>query len=468
MAQAKTADPDGYGQTGRALTKGQSGVMLNRTIFLAVMASVVFGCAKREEILEGQRFDVRTPLDQAIPTLDDPAADAVVTNRTVNIRLPKPRDLSSWTHRNGDATHNLAHVNLSPELTRLWTANIGAGNDRKHRITSDPIIAEGLIFTLDSQSGVMAHSLIGAAVWSRDLTPASDRADEASGGGLSYGDGVLYATTGFGEVIAMKASDGGVIWRQKLDAPISSAPTVHRDRVYVVSRDNRAWALKTKNGRIDWQQQSSLADVGLVGGAAPAIAGNAVILPFSSGEMIAALSRNGLRTWSVAVSGSRRGQARSNIGDISSDPVVTGARVYAANQSGRITAVSRRDGERLWTAGEGSYSPVVAFDNSVFLVSDESKLVRLDARNGDVIWAVDLPYYKRERTRKDAYAHFGPVLAGGRLLVASSDGGLRSFDAASGAMLSMVDIPSGAASPPAIVGGVLYILSAKGQLHAYR
>ena len=123
---------------------------------------------------------------------------------------------------------------------------------------------------------------------------------------------------------------------------------------------------------------------------------------------------------------------------------------------------------RLWTAGEGSYSPVVAFDNSVFLVSDESKLVRLDARNGDVIWAVDLPYYKRDRTRKDAYAHFGPVLAGGRLLVASSDGGLRSFDPASGAMLSMVDIPSGAASPPAIVGGVLYILSAKGQLHAYR
>jgi len=45
---------------------------------------------------------------------------------------------------------------------------------------------------------------------------------------------------------------------------------------------------------------------------------------------------------------------------------------------------------------------------------------------------------------------------------------LRSFDPTSGAMLSEIDIPSGAASQPAIVDGVLYVLSEDGKLHAYR
>ncbi len=443
---------------------------LNQSIFLALIVPLVISCAKKEEIFEGERFDVRTPLAQAYPSVDgEPRPDqTAVVNRSVKIKLPKQINKSSWTHRNGGADHSLSHLSLGANLTRLWSVNIGAGNDRKHRITSDPIIAGGQIYTLDAQSRVMAHTPIGAAVWVRDLTPASDKSDEATGGGLAYGDGVLYATSGFGEITALRASDGSVLWKQKLDAPITSAPTVSKDRVYVVSRDNRAWALKTKNGRIDWQQQSTRTDAGLIGGASPAAAGRTVILPFSSGEMVSALTRNGLRVWSVAVSGSRRGQARSNIGDISSDPVVTKSRVYAANQSGRITAVARRDGKRVWTANEGSYSPVWPVDNSVFLVSDAGQLVRLDARSGEAFWAVDLPRYKKDKTRRDSYTHFGPILAGGRVIVASSDGGLRSFDPVSGDLLTTVDIPSGAASQPAIVDGVLYVLSQNGQLHAFK
>jgi outer membrane protein assembly factor BamB len=451
------------------MNKGLSRVKLNRWIFLALGASLLAACAKKEEIFEGERFDVRAPVAASLAEGVVEAADpSSVVNRSAKIKLPKQVSKSSWTHRNGGADHDAGHLSLGRNLIRLWSSNIGNGNERKFRITSDPIVAGGRIFTLDSQSRVMATSPIGSAIWVRDLTPASDGAGDATGGGLAYRDDVIYATTGFGEVTAMDARDGRVRWVQKLDAPIVAAPTVIKDRVYVVSRDNRAWALKTKNGRIDWQQQSTRADAGLIGGASPASAGRSVILPFSSGEMMSVLTRNGLQVWSVAVSGSRVGFARSAFGDISSDPVVTKSRVYAANQSGRITAVARRDGKRLWTANEGSYSPVLPIDNSVFLISDAAQLVRLNAKTGKAIWAVDLPKYKKDKTRKDSYAHFGPILAGGRIIVASSDGGLRSFDPVSGDLISTVDIPSGAASAPAIVDGVLYILSQNGQLNAFK
>lgn len=446
-------------------------VSTSRLLISASMAAVLIlsACAKKEEILEGQRFDVRTPLNEAIPDAEITSeAAAVKENRALPIRLSKMTNKSSWPQRGGGVDHNPGHLSLASSLTRVWSADIGAGNSTRNQLSSEPVVAGGLIFTMDADTRVSAFSPAGAPVWTADLTPANDRSDDVSGGAIAFDSGVIYAGTGFGELVALNAKDGAVLWRQKLNAPVSAAPTIANGVVYVISRDNKAWAIKASDGRIVWQQQSTTVAAGILGGASPAIAGRYVILPFSSGEVVAAFSKNGLRVWSVAVSGSRRGEGRSNIADITGDPVVTGSRIYAANQAGRLTAMTRRDGERIWTATEGSLSPVVPMDNSVFLVSDHDQLIRLDARNGDVIWATELPRYGKAKKRRNAITHFGPLLAGGRLIVASSDGLLRSFDPVSGALLSSVDIPGGAASQPVIADNVLYVLSQKGQLHAFK
>ncbi len=460
--------------------EGPDRVKLNHSIFLLLAAAALAGCAKKEEILQGQRFDIRTPLSETY--VSDVAQETATgrkariteppgktpENRALPISLPRTVSLSLWTHRNGNLGNAAPHLRLGRDLTRLWSAPIGAGNDARHRITSGPVIAEGLIYTLDSQAGVTATSPIGATVWRRDLTPPSDRPGDATGGGLAYAAGVIYATTGFGEVVALKARDGSRLWTQKLDAPVDAPPLVWQGRVYVISRDNQAWAIRASDGRIQWQQQSTPSDAGLLGGASAAADGRLVILPFSSGEVVAAMAANGLRAWSVAISGGRSGYARADIGDISGDPVVKGGRVYVANQAGRMAAIDARDGTRIWTANQGSYGPVLPVGNSVFLVSDEARLLRLSARDGSLIWSVPLPQWRKAKKRFDAFVHYGPILAGGRLLVASSDGKLRSFDPVSGKLLSEVDIPGGAASAPAIVDGVLYVLSQNGKLHAFK
>ena len=70
--------------------------------------------------------------------------------------------------------------------------------------------------------------------------------------------------------------------------------------------------------------------------------------------------------------------------------------------------------------------------------------------------------------RSEIVTHHGPVLAGGRLYVASNDGFLRSYDPTNGALLNSVEIPGGATTEPVVAGGVLYVVSSKGQLHAFR
>ena len=84
------------------------------------------------------------------------------------------------------------------------------------------------------------------------------------------------------------------------------------------------------------------------------------------------------------------------------------------------------------------------------------------------LWAARRVNTPAMRRIPDIYAHYGPVLAGGRLWVASSDGVIRSFDPESGALLGSTPLPGGAATNPVVAGQPLYVVSSDGRLHAYR
>ena len=127
-------------------------------------------------------------------------------------------------------------------------------------------------------------------------------------------------------------------------------------------------------------------------------------------------------------------------------------------------------GRRIWTAQDGAYSPILPAGDSVFFVSDRNELIRLDAATGERIWGTELPLFqnRRERRRQAVFAHYGPILAGGLLVVASSDGEIRFFDPESGEQTGTLPIRGGAAAHPIVVNDTLYVVSANGQLHAYR
>ena len=423
-----------------------------------VLLAALSACGDQELILEGERFD-----------LEGTAAEEVV-NRAAPLALPAASVNAEWTHANGNARHQLNHPALGRELARRWSVTIGQGNDRKHRITANPVVAGGRIYTMDSRSTVSAHTTGGAAVWARDLTPASDNEDDASGGGLAVAGGVVFATTGFGELTALNAASGETIWVQDLDAASTGAPTVADGVVYVVTRDSIGWAIDAADGRILWQVFGATDITGIAGGPAPSVAGPVVIFPLASGQMVAAVAGTGAQTWAASVAGKRRGRAFSRYSDLSGAPVVVGNVVYASNHAGRVAAFDSATGQPIWRGSEGSISPVWVVGSSVFLVSDENRLIRLDASTGDVIWAQNLPFFTRERIkrRKATFAHYGPVLAGGRLLVVSDDGMLRQFDPVTGNLIAASELPGRAARNPVVAGGTLYIVTENGQLHALR
>ncbi|WP_370250857.1 PQQ-binding-like beta-propeller repeat protein [Nioella sp.] len=424
-------------------------------------------CADREVILEGERFGTRVPLSEAIPGQEVAEAEADAPRP---ITLPETVSLASWPMRAANERNLTPHLALSAAPSELWAANIGDGNSRRARITADPVAADGRIFTLDADATVAAVSAAdGSVLWTADLTPGFERGGGVSGGGLAVSGGVLYATTGYGELVAMDPATGAERWRQRLAAGITS-PTITDNSIYVVSRDSQAWSLNPENGRIRWQLPAGPATAVLAGGAAPAVTDRLVIFPFGSGELVATLRLSGVRVWGTTVAGQRRGVAYNNLNDITGDPVIVGNTLYAGNQSGRVVAMEASSGERLWTAQDGAYSPVLPVGGSIFFVSDRNELIRLDAETGARIWGTELPLYtrERERRRQAVFTHFGPILAGGRLVVASGDGNIRFFDPESGAETGSLPIRGGAASHPIVVNGTLYVMSGDGRLHAFR
>ncbi|CUH81486.1 Outer membrane protein assembly factor BamB precursor [Tritonibacter multivorans] len=430
-----------------------------RAVLMATaLTALVAGCAEEEEILRGVREEIR------------PDALLEVENKSVAFAAPKQVANRSWAQSPGQADARTDNAALSQAPALLWSVNIGQGDSRKQRITAAPIVAGGLIYTLDSGARVSAVSPEGAVVWQKLVLPPNDDETQATGGGMAYADGVIYVSSGFGLLTALNAETGAQIWQQKLGGTGSGQPTVHGGLVYLVSGDAKGWAVNTKDGRIAWQIEATETPSNVLGAPAPVVTSDLSIFAFGSGDIVATFKRGGFRRWGAAVSGRREGSVIAQVGDVTGAPFVQGSRMYVANQSGRTVAFDVDKGTRIWTAPEGATGPLWAAGDSVFLVSDLNNLLRLSASTGEIIWSQPLARFLKDKPGKRAaiVAHHGPILTGGQLAVASGDGALRFFDPKDGSLTHSVAVKGGATTEPVVAGRTLYVVTRDGDLAAYR
>ncbi|WIY23588.1 PQQ-like beta-propeller repeat protein [Parasedimentitalea psychrophila] len=435
-----------------AITTSRAGLILLGGALLLTLAA----CKEPEVILRGEREDIRE------------GSSTRVQNQSRAISLPQQTANSGWQQSHGIEAYRTAHPALSSAPQQVWSVSIGAGDERRNRITATPVVGDGRIYTLDSGVQVSAVSAAGQILWTADLIPSADGG--GTGGGLAFHEGVVYVSSGYGVLTALEAKSGKQIWRQKLEATGSGQPSVGGGLVYVVAGDDTGWAVNAKDGRIAWQISATPSPSNVLGGPAPALTSDLAIFAFGAGDLTATFRNGGLRRWSASVAGKRVGHSTARIGDVTGGPVVVGNRAYVGNHSGRTVAFDLEDGSRIWTAREGALGPVWPAGGSLFQVSDLGRLLRLDASTGEVIWAITLPGYLKDKPGKRSaiVAHYGPVLAGGTVIVASNDGLLRLFKPEDGSLVRTIEVPGGATTAPIVVGKTLYVVSTKGELHAFR
>ncbi len=220
-------------------------------------------------------------------------------------------------------------------------------------------------------------------------------------------DGKVFIITMEGRFYCLSAGDGAELWvarglPQKASLLINSSPAVDGDVVVVPYPSGDVIALKVSDGSLLWSdnlsgprttsQMSALSDA-----ARPAIAGGVVFAVGHSGRMVATKSATGERLWSLDVPGVQM-------------PWVAGDNVFVVDTKGQLLAVSRDDGKIRWTAklpGAETWSGPTLAGNSLWLVSSKGQLASVDPISGRV---------KSQQTLSGS-VYIPPVVAQNRMFV---------------------------------------------------
>jgi outer membrane protein assembly factor BamB len=384
------------------------------------------------------------------------------------IKLPDAWTNQFWPQGGGYPNHALGHLALGDHLRRAWKASIGAGADDRAPLTASPVVAEGCVFTLDTQGRVSAFDLAtGKRKWEKSVVPRDESGAGALGGGLAYASGRLFVVDGYKVIDALNAQTGVLSWKAEITSPARAAPTVIEDKLFIVTLDNRLLALSAADGTLQWGYTGTSQMTNLLGSAAPAADPSLVVLPLSSGQVFGLRPENGQVVWEDNLSAVRRVGALSSISDIRGLPVIDQGVVYAISFSGRMVALDEVTGRRIWQREIGGTETPWAAGDTVFLVTAEQQLVALTRSQGDIHWVTQLPRYV-ENDRENPIVWSGPVLAGGRLFIVSSSGEMDEIDAQTGTILRKQKTGAAATIPPVVAAGTLLVLTDDGELSAWR
>lgn len=386
----------------------------------------------------------------------------------LDVRLPDPIRNPDWPQAGGTAGNARHHLAADDALEPFWRTDIGAGSSDQAQLLAQPVIAGGRVYTLDVDAEARAFDAQdGALLWRAELKPGNEDGGTL-GGGLALDGGRLYVTTGFARVFALDAATGEAIWERAVPGPVRAGPTVRDDRVFVVTIANELHALRTSDGDTVWTHAGIAEVAGLIGGAEAAVDGDVVVAPFSSGELVALRTQNGRVLWSESLTAIERTDPVSSLAHIRGRPVIDGGRVFVVGHGGRMTAIDLRTGARVWEQPiGGTQAPWIA-GRFVYVVSTSAKLICLSRRDGGVRWVRELPRYEDPEDREDAIRWAGPVLAGGRLLVAGTQGELLAVSPYSGEILGRMDIASPITISPAVADRTVYLLTEDAELIAFR
>lgn len=436
-------------------------------IALSVSAIAISGCASggwfgksKADPLPGERVSVLELQTQLEP--DDPALSAQ------GFVAPDPWVNEFWPQAGGYPNHVMQHLALNAgPLQQVWRASIGDGATKGTPLTAAPIVVDGQVFTIDRRQNLTAFAAAdGKKLWSVDLRKDKS-GDLVIGGGVAYSAGRLYVTNGYNQLLCLDPRDGALIWEKGLPAPSRAAPTIADGRVFVVTMDSKIVAFNADSGQYLWDYAGIGTIAGLVGQASPAASGNLVISAFSSGELYALQAENGALSWSENLSGQRVMSGLQSITDISGLPVVDKGMVFAISFGGRLAAIDERTGARVWQRDIGSpHTPWVA-GNHMFIITNENELVAIGRDNGIIRWVTRLPRFENPDKRKHPIQWTAPVLAGGRLILAASNGEVAEIDT-QGALIRTWNAGMGISLPLIVAGETLYMLADNGTLLAYR
>src|SRR4029079_2970175 len=141
------------------------------TVALIVLLSSVSlaGCETLDQFIQpGSKDRIKGESVSVLAT--DHSVDPAPKLRHTVVVLPQPFVNPDWPEPGGYADNAMHHLSAPGELKAVWRASAGTGSSTNARLTASPVIADGMIFTLDANANVTAFDeKSGNQLWRADL-----------------------------------------------------------------------------------------------------------------------------------------------------------------------------------------------------------------------------------------------------------------------------------------------------------
>src|ERR1700686_2959652 len=340
-------------------------------------------------------------------------------------------------------------------VKKLWGEGVGGGKKQSVlRLGLGTAVDNGVVFAASHKGEVLAASLdTGRHIWIKNLKiPLS--------AGPSAGAGMVVVGSSKGAVVAMDGATGRERWRARLNSELLSAPAIGDEVVVIRSVDGRLHGLDAHTGKELWSVEQQVPRLSLRGTATPIIAKEIAISGFDNGKVMAVSLHSGDTVWDTALASPHGRTELDRLVDIDSGVRAVGDNVFAAGFQGRTAMLALDSGQVWWAHDMSSYRGLAVDADNLYVTQSDGIVVALRQRDGSELWRTQKLKLRRLST---------PVLTSTAVAVADYQGYVHWLDKVSGGLVAREAIAKERGSnSPVAAGDTVVVLTDGGKLAAFR
>lgn len=255
------------------------------------------------------------------------------------------------------------------DLQQAWFFQLAPGwqpGQRPERLT--PQVSEGVVYVAHRLGQVAAlDAMTGQLIWQQQLSPLQ--------AGVTLGNDRIYVIDQQGQLITLRKDNGEEVRRSAMNVAVIAPPIVNEHRMILLARDGslRVWDLRTDSWI--WIRDTEQPTLTLHGQMIPVLYDDLVIAGFANGRLVAFDFRTGEEQWALRLSNPRGANDLQRLVDIDAQPVLVNDRLYAAGYEGILAAINPRTGEFVWQDSASVLASLGTDGRSLFVAEYRGDIV---------------------------------------------------------------------------------------------
>jgi outer membrane protein assembly factor BamB len=281
--------------------------------------------------------------------------------------------------REGGPVAQAPKVEKAAALRKVWRRDLGAGYSNSNFLLT-PSIQDGRVYAAEPGGNLIAlHADTGNIIWKSDL-------DQPLAAGVGAAEHHVVVVTREGEVVALDTEKGEVLWRQKLGTEILARPVLTGPRILLRSGDGQVIGLDLDSGDVLWRVRRSVPALTIRGLSAPLVIDDVAVIGFASGRLSGIDVESGAELWSARIFRARGNNEVNRLVDIDSDPYRIGEQLLIAGFQAQVSGLSLTTRQIEWDSDHSTLRPLSSVGNTLLLTADDGAVVGLDVRSGTQLW----------------------------------------------------------------------------------